>query len=296
MASAASATLPALVVGAGLDQPGQAAAAAAAGYGAVRMTMLWPDGAAAPDPGAIAALSRLPAGTNLVLGLYVTSPPADDTGRAALASYAASVAAQVPAVHDLVLGPGPSTSTAAGYEAALAAVYDAVKTAAPLVRVDADLDGAVTPKASLTALSSAYLASGRAGPLMDELAFVPAPTAGKNLWPVASVPALLSALESTFPGLPVIVDGLSADTLPIALKTVACSASVVGVILGRVADSSDALTPGVAAAQGPDRGCAAPVTTPPPTTTPAPHHPRLRLYPPPLRALRRRRRPLPRKR
>src|SRR5262249_37320283 len=156
-------------------------------------------------------LNRLPSSANLVLELYVSSWPSDDTGRAALAAYAAAVATQVPALHDLVIGPGTASTSAAGYEAALAPVYDAVKTAAPRARVGGALDGPPTPKPTLVALASAVAASGRTAPLMDELAFTPAPAAGKNLWPLASLATLVTALGTTFPGMPVIVDGLGAD-------------------------------------------------------------------------------------
>jgi len=266
-----SSTLPPLVAGAGLDQPGQAAAAVTAGYGAVRMTLVWPDGSSVPDPGAIAALGRLPAGTNLVLQLYVPSWPSDP---AALAAYAAAVATQVPALHDLILGPGVASAGVPAYETALGAVYDAVKTASPLVRVDGALDGALTPKVTLTALA----ANGRTAPLMDELAFIPAPAAGKNLWPLASLPTLVTALRSTFPGLPVILDGISADGFVAALASSACRSAVVAVILARFADSSADLAQAAATAQASDRGCtpsspppvAAPAPTPTPTPTPAP--------------------------
>jgi D-glucuronyl C5-epimerase C-terminus len=268
--SAASATLPPLVAGAGLGQPTQAAAAAAAGYGAVRMTLVWPAGSSVPDAGAIAALDRLPSSANLVLELYVASWPSDDTGRAALASYAASVAAQVPTLHDLVVGPGPASTSAPGYEGALAAVYDGVKAAAPLVRVDGALDGALTPKATLGALAAAIAGSGRTTPLMDELDFTPAPAAGKNLWPLASLATLVTALGTTFPGLPVIVDGLTADTFPTALTSSACRSSVVAVILASFADSTDALAQAAAAAQAPSRGCTSATPTPPAAPAPAP--------------------------
>ena len=69
-ARTAVATLPPLVVGAGLDQPGQAGLAAQAGLGAVRMTLVWP-GRSAPDPGVLTALAKLPPATNLVLGLFL---------------------------------------------------------------------------------------------------------------------------------------------------------------------------------------------------------------------------------
>ena len=275
VAAATSSTLPPLVAGAGLEQPAQAAAAAAAGYGAVRMTLVWPDGSSAPDPGALAALGHLPAGTNLLLQLYVSSWPADDAGRGALAAYAAAVATQVPALRDLIVGPGTTNVSALAYEASLAAVYDAVKAAAPLVRIDGALDGALTPKATLSALASAVAAGGRTAPVMDELAFTPAPAAGKNLWPLASLPTLVTALRSTFPGLPVIVDGLSAGGFVPALASSACRSSVVAVILGRFADSGDPLAQAAVAAQAPDRGCTTSSTTTPPAApvpepTPAP--------------------------
>src|SRR5262249_13391387 len=151
-------------------------------------------------------------------------------------------------------------------------VYDAVKAAAPLVRVDGALDGALTPKATLVALAS----TGRTAPLMDEVAFTPAPVAGKNLWPLASLPTLVTALRSTFPGLSVIVDGLPADAFVPALVSSACRAAVVGVILARFADGTDELTQAAAAAQASDRGCKssspppAPVTAPTPAPTPVP--------------------------
>jgi hypothetical protein len=263
VASAAASSLPPLVAGAGLDQPAQASSALAAGYGAVRMTLVWPAGATTPDSGAITALGRLPSGTNLALELYVPSWPADDAGRAALASYAASVAAQVPSLGDLVVGPGVASSSASTYASALAAISDAVRAAAPLVRVDGALDGALTPKATLTALSAAGVA-------MDELDFTPAPGAGKNLWPVTSLPTLLTALQSTFPGLPVILDGVAAASFPSALLSSACRASVLEVILARFADSTDELAQAAASAQAPNRGCKTATIAPAPAPAPAP--------------------------
>ncbi len=269
--TAAAAALPPLLVGAGLDQPSQAALALQQGFGAVRMTLVWPSGASAPDPGAVAALAKLPSTANLTLELYVSAMPLDDAGRAALAAYAAALAQQVPTLRDLVIGPGPTTAAAApGYEAALASIYDAVKAAAPAVRVAGALGGGPAPKATLAAIANAYRASGRLGPAMDELAFTPAPAAGKNLWPLASIPTLISALASDFAGtgqpgaaLPLILDGVSfASTIPetelslyaspspgldeasqaaayaAALKTVACRSNVVELLFAQLMDSS----------------------------------------------------------
>ena len=134
------------------------------------------------------------------------------------------------------------------------------------------LAGGPAPKAVLAAIANAYRASGRLGPAMDELAFTPAPAAGKNLWPLASVPTLSSALGSDFAGtgqpgssLPLIVDGVSfASTIPetelslyaspspgldeasqaaayaAALKTVACRPNVVELIFAQLSDTSSA--------------------------------------------------------
>jgi hypothetical protein len=262
--SGAAVTLPPLVVGAGLQQPGQASLALSQGLGAVRMTLVWPTGAATPDVGALTALNRLPPGTNLVLELYASQMPTDDAGRAALASYAASVAGQVTALRDLVFGPAPgSAAESTAYEPALAAVYDAVKVAVPSVRVAGALDGSRAPKAAFAAISKAALASGRPGPAMDELDFTPAPAPGKNLWTLADLSKLVSAAGA----LPLLIDGiqfqseipaveLGAYSSPTvgttgldepsqgaaysaALKAVACKPTVVALLLGRIVDAPD---------------------------------------------------------
>ena len=269
--TAVAAALPPLVVGAGLEQPQQASLALQQGLGAARMTVVWPAGSPTPTPGAIAALRSLPAGSNLVLELYASLP----ANTVALASYAAAVATQVPALRDLVLGPAPVSSAASpAYEAALAAVYDAVKAAAPSVRVAGDLDGASSPKAVLAALAAGYRTSARPGAMMDELAISPAPAAGKGLWTIGELPALVSALGSAFAGtgqpgasLPLIVDNVQfASAIPpgelslyssptlattgldepsqgaayaAALAAVACVPTVEGLLIGRLVDGPD---------------------------------------------------------
>lgn len=220
-ALARSAAAP-LLVGAGLAAPAQAGLALGDGLGALRMTLVWPSEAPTPDPSAIAALDRLPGGADLVLELYASTLPTDAAGRAALAAYAAAVASQVPTVRDVILGPAATAATAASYEAALAAVYDAVHQAAPTVRVDGELDGAQAPAATLAALATAYRASGRTAPLMDELAFQPAASAGSDEWTIASLGSLEAGLSSDFAGttqagssLPLIVDNLAfASAIP----------------------------------------------------------------------------------
>jgi hypothetical protein len=215
--AAVDSTLPPLVIGAGLQQPEQASLALQQGLGAARMTLVWPAGASVPSAGAITALRRLPPGTNLVLELYAAPLPSDSASTGALAAYAAAVASQVPALRDLLLGPAAtSPAGAAGYESALAAVYDAVKAAAPSVRVGATLDGAGSPKPVLAALGSAYRASARPGPVMDELAFSPAPATGKGVWALGDLPALVAGIGTAFAGtgqpaatLPLIIDGIA---------------------------------------------------------------------------------------
>ncbi len=272
----AASTLPPLTVGAGLEEPAQGSLAEQDGFRAVRMTLVWPVGSSSPDPGAIAALNRLPTGTHLALDLYASPPPVDDAGRQALAAYAASVAQQVPTLHDLLLGPAPAGApAAAGYEAALAGVYGSVKLVAPAVRVDGALDGGQSPRVTLAAIAAAYRASGGAFPLMDALAFHPAPGAGKNLWALTDLGKLTAALETSFGGtaqfaasLPLVIDDLGfvsaipTPKLPLysspatgtagldepsqaaayaaVLKAVACRANVIEVLFHRLVDSSAA--------------------------------------------------------
>jgi hypothetical protein len=272
-AAAAVSSLPAFSVGAGLAQPEQASLAVQQGFGSVLMTLIWPAGATAPDPNAIAALNRLPSGTSLVLDLYADPPPTDVAGQAALASYAAAVAQQVPDLHDLVLEPAPAAAGAPGYEASLGAVYDAVKALEPAVRVDGALDGSQAPAATLAAVATAYRTSGRTFPLMDALAFTPAPAAGKNLWALGDLSKLTAALNSRFSGtaqagvsVSVIVAGIATDSeipaaqLPLytspsvgtvgvdepsqaaayvaAIEAVACKPAVVGLLFDRLVDGT----------------------------------------------------------
>ena len=272
-ASAALTSGTPLTVGAGLDQPEQANLALQQGFGSVWMTLIWPAGATVPDPGAITALKRLPAGTNLVLSLYASPLPLDEPGRAALASYASLLAQQVPALRDLVLAPAPAVATAGGYESALASIYDAVKLAAPSIRVDGTLDGEEAPKSSLGAVADAFRANGRPFPLMDALAFHPASATGKNRWALADLGKVITALDSGFGGsaqqgasLPLILTQMAvlseipaakialysspavgttgldepdqAAAYASALHTAECRPTVIGVMLDRLVDAA----------------------------------------------------------
>ncbi len=259
-----------LSVGAGVEGAADAALAAGDGFSEVATTLAWPAGATSPDPAVIAALDQLPQSLGLVLNLSASPLPVDAPGRAALASYAAALASQVPALRDLILGPAPAGSDAADYEAALAAVFDAVEEDAPTVRLDGELDGAQTPATTLAALAAAYRASGRTAPLMGGLAFQPAADAAAGLWSLGDLPRLTAALASGFGGtvqtgasLPLLVDSLAfPSTIPAdksslypafpasalsesaqasayaaALATLACQPTVVSVLIAALSDA-----------------------------------------------------------
>ena len=123
---AAAPASPTFLVGAGIDAATQAPQAQAAGLRLVSMAIPWQPGETSPDPGLVASLKSVPSGLGLVAELTPTQLPADDAGRASLGSYAASLAAQVPSLRDLVLAPAPSLATASAYADALAAIRAAV--------------------------------------------------------------------------------------------------------------------------------------------------------------------------
>jgi hypothetical protein len=184
------------VVGAGLDVPAQGALAHQLGLAVVQMGVAWPAGAASPDPSLIQALQRLPAGAGVVVQLIATPLPADDTGRAALAAYAVSLAQQVPAIRDLLLSPAVTTETAPAYVAALAALRTAVQAQVPAVAVGAVLDGVQAPKTALAALGTAAGAIGQT--VLDVVAFRPAPAVATGAWTMADVSKVETALPQTF--------------------------------------------------------------------------------------------------
>jgi hypothetical protein len=179
----------------------------AAGFDAVRVTSTWTPGEVAPSPlelrilGNVAAAAEL-TGVRIVLSVYhpgSRTTPATPEARAQLAAYAAAAVAALPGVRDLVVGNEPnlnrfwlpqfgadgSVVSAPAYLDLLAQTYDAVKAAAPSVRVwggalaprGSDRPGGVRPTVSPTTfvrvLGRAYRASGRTRPIMDGLALHP---------------------------------------------------------------------------------------------------------------------------
>jgi D-glucuronyl C5-epimerase C-terminus len=222
-------------VGAALDDPAQGATLQKLGLHLARIGVTWPAGTSSPDPSVGAALQRLPAGLGSVVELTASPLPADDAGRAALAQYATILAQETPGLQSLILAPAPTTATATDYALAFDQLRTAVQTVLPDVQVGIRLDGALTPKATLTAL-------GVLTP--DVVAFHPAPAAGKGLWTTTELPQLIAALTSvggTAP--PILLDGPPVASAAL-ISSLGCGGHVAGVLL----DQLGQVTPAVAAA------------------------------------------------
>lgn len=209
----------AFLVGAGITDPAQAAALT--GLRLLRLALTWPPGAAALDATTVAGLAQL-SHTSAVIELTASPLPTDDAGRAALAQYASSVAAQLRqqdvAVRALVLTPARTVATGPDYDAALGGIGSA----APETPLGLALDGSTDPAGVVDAL---------AGAAIDVVAFRPAATAGKNLWTLADV----GKIRSAFPTAQVIIDGAPAPYAA-AIKAAACTPGVTGVVLDRSSD------------------------------------------------------------
>ncbi len=285
---------PPPLVGAALDDPSQGALAQRFGLRVVRLGVAWPAAASVPDPSLIAALQRLPATMGVVVELAATPLPADDAGRTALAQYAASLAQQEPQLRDLLLTPAPTPQLAPAYAAALQSVRGAVHVVSPGVAVGPLVDGAVAPRATVTALGRAFVASGQAAPFVDVVALHPAPAPATTAqWTEANVAQLTTATTTAFGGTapPVLLDGLATPTtvpaselggyaggLPAAAGVVspaaqgaayaatitaaACAPNVAGVILDRLQDSAStpAAPTGIVYASGDAKPSAAVIT------------------------------------
>ena len=253
------------VVGAGLDVPAQGTLAQKLGLRVVRLGVAWPAGSATPDAGLIQALQSVPAGLGIVVELIAAPLPADATNQAALAAYTVALAQQVPAIRDIVLAPAVTVATAGAYASTLSVIHQAIQTEVPSVAIGAELDGAQTPKASLTALGQAAAATGQPT-VFDVLAFRPAPAVATGQWTIADLKKLETALPQTFATVPpVLIDGLAAaTTVPAAeaaaygaapapgvaeadqasaytaaVTSASCDSGVAGVILDRLVDAAN---------------------------------------------------------
>jgi hypothetical protein len=171
------------------------------GFGAVVLSAVWKRGATAENdlpPLRRAVRAAVAAGVQPLLTVYQTSgdTPTSEADRQAFATYAAGLARALPSVRDVLVGNEPNLNlfwlpqfgsggedaAAPGYEALLAATYDALKAVDPKLTViganiaprGGDDPNASRPTHSPTAfirdLGAAYRASGRDRPIMDALA------------------------------------------------------------------------------------------------------------------------------
>jgi D-glucuronyl C5-epimerase C-terminus len=227
-------------LGAALDDLSQGATLQALGLRLARIGVTWPAGATTPDPNITTALQSLPAGLGTVLELNASPLPADDAGRAALAQFAAALAQQTPGLESLILAPAPDTATAGAYALAYDEIRAALLDAAPDVLVGIRIDGALTPKATLSAL----------GAILPQLvAFHPAPVPGTGLWTTTDLTKLIASLAAsggTAP--PVLLDGPPAPG-PALISSLGCGDQVAGILLDQLNQASAALLAAAASAQ-----------------------------------------------
>jgi hypothetical protein len=241
-----AATTSTFAAGVGIDSPDQASLAGSLGLSLVRLTVEWQPGQTAPDPAVVASLQAVPSGAQLVLDLDAAQLPTDDTGRAALGQYAASLAQQTPALRDLVLTPAPSVDTAPTYVDALAAVRTAVVTVRTDVAVGPLFDGSSAPQRTAVALAQELTHDGTR---IDLVNFQPAVTPGPSAWAVGDLDRLESVLAKGL-GMrpPVLLDAVAVPTTDAAsaaaqavayagaIDEASCSPDVSGLMLDRLVD------------------------------------------------------------
>jgi hypothetical protein len=206
----------------------------------VRVTVPWQPGQTEPDPATASLLASLPASTGLVLELNAAQLPSGDADRAALAQYAASVAAQAPSLRDLVLTPAPSVSTAADYADALAAVRASVVAARAGVAVGPALDGSTAqPQRTAQALAQRLAHDGAPA---DLVSFQPAPASGSGVWAVGDLAKLETALANGLGTSPPVMlrAGLDPTAYAATIGSASCLPDVTGVLLDRLVDGATA--------------------------------------------------------
>jgi hypothetical protein len=181
--------------------------AALAGFGVLRMTVIWSPGEQTVGGDDLIALRNASAaaqldGVRLILSIYSRdsrTTPLSSRARGEFAQYAASIARRFPAVRDFVVGNEPNLNrfwmpqfgaggvdlAARSYELLLAATYDALKSVSSDVNV---IGGALSPSGQDKAnsarqthsptvfikdLGAAYRSTGRRLPIMDMFAIHP---------------------------------------------------------------------------------------------------------------------------
>jgi hypothetical protein len=180
---------------------------ARAGFGVVRMTMLWSPGEEIVGGDDLVALGNASIaaqldGVRLIVSIYPRDPrsaPRSSLARGEFAAFAASVARQFPSITDFVVGNEPNLNSfwmpqfgaggvdlaARSYELLLAKTFDALKSVSADVNViggalsprGGDKPGAARPTHSpsefITDLGLAYRATHRGRPIMDMFAIHP---------------------------------------------------------------------------------------------------------------------------
>jgi len=184
-----------------------------AGFGALGITSYWDPGRAAPTEEERRVLRDTTAratarGLRVFLAVFhrgSRTTPLTPAARREFSSYAAAVVRDVPAIRDLIVGNEPNLNrfwlpqfgpngenvASGAYFALLAAVHDAVKAAAPRVRIwggalgprggdrPASSRHTQSPQRFLDGLGAAYRASGRTTPPLDGFAFHPYPASSR---------------------------------------------------------------------------------------------------------------------
>jgi hypothetical protein len=180
-----------------------------AGFQAVRITSFWEPGLSEPTPHEAMVLANVDAaaalhGTRLYLSVYNAgsrTTPLTLAERREFAAYAAAIVKASPGFRDVIVGNEPNLNrfwmpqfalngtgaSAPAYLRLLAMTYDALKEAAPDVRVWGGALGprgvdkpntgrdTISPTRFLRELGAAYRKSGRALPVMDGFSFHPYP-------------------------------------------------------------------------------------------------------------------------
>jgi hypothetical protein len=181
--------------------------AAGAGFGVVRMTVIWSPGEETIGGDELVALQNASAaaqldGVRLILSVYARdskTTPLSSRARGEFARYAGSIARRFPSITDFVVGNEPNLNrfwmpqfgaggadlAARSYELLLATTYDALKSVSPDVNV---IGGALSPAGQdkpdatrqthsptvfIRDLGAAYRRSGRRRPIMDMFAIHP---------------------------------------------------------------------------------------------------------------------------
>jgi hypothetical protein len=223
-----------------------------AGFKAVRVTSFWKPGLAEPTRHEAMVLANVGAaamlhGVRVYISVYnegSRTTPLTAKARTEFASYAAAIVRDNPAFRDVIVGNEPNLNrfwmpqfdvrgkgaSAPAYLRLLAATYDALKEAAPDVRVwggalaprgiDRPYTGrdTISPTRFLRELGEAYRKSLRTEPIMDGLSFHPYPL--NSSVPVDAVPSdgdhlglidqdrLVNLLGKAFDGTPQVGRGL----------------------------------------------------------------------------------------